>query len=167
MLKRAFWVLRWWVSEFCAIPAPLNLVAGLTALCRLAGCSVLLALIRLAPDAAVARDLPMAAVRGALLVLLAILLGNLAKELAFVICADIANWCGQSFLRTGFTLDGRQVCEIRFPNGTWVRYESGRGTSVCEWTEVSGACKRITLGPGGRRAESASHAVAAVRVWLN
>jgi hypothetical protein len=156
MLQRAFWLFRWWATEFLALPAPRDPVSSLTALCRLSGCATMLALVRFGLDAPVATDTTTAAVRWVLLLLIATLLGNLAKELAFVVCADIMNWCGQPFFRGSHTVDGRQVREAHLPDGTWIRYESGRGASVCEWTEASGACKRITIVARGLRSQCVS-----------
>lgn len=158
ILERGYGVLRWWTKEFWVLPPPRSLNASLTGLCRLIGCATMLALTRFGLAGGLAMDGGTAAVQLALLVVLAVSLGNLAKEVAFGICAVVVNRCGHLFSRRGLTIDGRRFRETQYPDGTWIRFETGPTGTMCEWTNKLGICNRIDVGP---RADSARPPIAA------
>jgi hypothetical protein len=139
--------LRWLVQEFLIISTRPNLVSMLTSLCRLLGCTTIFSVTRVVLRNGFAVGGLAAMAQCCLAVLLGVLLGNLSKEAALSVCESLMNWCGQDFWRSGITLDGRAYGEIRYANGTWIRCESGRDATACEWTDVSGACYRLESAP--------------------
>ena len=57
------------------------------------------------------------------LFLVAVALGNIVKEIAFALCAQLSNWAGFNFRRTGRTLGGTPFRDLRRSDGTWRHLE--------------------------------------------
>jgi hypothetical protein len=74
--------------------------------------------------------------------LTAVLIGNIARELMFVLYSSVATFRGHAFHRDGVTIGGRTFLEIQYPTMTWVRCECGTDEFSCEWTEPTARCKR-------------------------
>jgi hypothetical protein len=77
--------------------------------------------------------------------LTAVLIGNIARELMFVLCSSVAAFRGHAFHRDGVTIGGRTFREIQYPTMTWVRCECGTDEFSCEWTEPTGRCNRVDV----------------------
>lgn len=80
----------------------------------------------------------------------AVLVGNLVKEVAMLIAGVVLNWRGCEFHRTRLTLGGAKMTEIYRPDGTWDRYFRETLHSVHEWSDLQGECHREILDPSAR-----------------
>jgi hypothetical protein len=145
--KRAWWAVRWFAHEFLWIAARPSAAAVLISIARLVGLSILLAVGHLSMSDGLAPGMPQATTHFILALLLAVSLGNLAKECTVTLCARALALLGRDFLRRGATLDGKHFCETFYADGTWIRCESGPEATVCEWTDGSGAINRIVTRP--------------------
>ena len=147
---RAYWASRWFAYEFLAIAVGRSPSAILTSSCRVLGIVVMLAIARISLSNGLTTGALNAATQCVFIGLVAILLGNLAKETAIDLGARVMNSLGRDFSRTGATLGGNVYRETLYSDGTWIRCESGPAGTVCEWTDTSGACNRIVTGPQDR-----------------
>jgi hypothetical protein len=85
----------------------------------------------------------------ALLVLtVAILIGNLVKEVGILIGGIVLNWRGLEFRRIRSTLSGAQMTEIYRPNGTWDRSTLETLHTIHEWSDLQGECHQEIVGRG-------------------
>lgn len=113
-------------------------------LCRLSGCATIGCVMRMGLSGPSPPQLPGSIVLLAGVFILAVLVGNIAKEIAVACCGHLSNWLGRSFRRTGLTLGGTVFRELRRADGTWRRYEMRPTSIVCEWTNRRGEChKRV------------------------
>jgi hypothetical protein len=115
---------------------------AITTLCRFSGCVTLLGVMRIglsgpAPPSPYYFVLLIIA-----LFLLAVALGNIVKEIAFALCAQLSNWAGFNFRRTGRTLGGTPFRDLRRSDGTWRHLERREREIVVEWTTRDGACRK-------------------------
>jgi hypothetical protein len=151
----AFRALRWFVHEFVVSVQPVA-TSKPGSLCRLVGCAVIVAVLRVELGNGLLPSPTAAVIQFGVACLTAILLGNIAKEIAFEICARFVTWSGRSFVRNGLTPGGNTYCEIQFTDGTWMRCEMGSAGTFYEWTEPDGRCNRIELLDGMSRPRSRS-----------
>jgi hypothetical protein len=97
----------------------------------------------------------------ALLVLtVAVLIGNLIKEVGILIGGIALNWRGLEFRRTRLTLSGAQMTEVYRPDGTWDRYVRESLHTTHEWSDLQGECHRKILdrgAPGAHFAQLSDH----------
>jgi hypothetical protein len=122
-----------------------GLSSVLTSLCRIVGSVTIGGLLYVElHGAALGHNLIVCLSYGGLSLLLAVMIGNVVKELLFSFCEQLVNWCRKDFTRHGVLLNGTAYREIRRPDGTWIRCESAaeEGT-VYEWTDTYGGCHRI------------------------
>lgn len=136
---------RWFVHEF--IVAAIRPAADSTCarICSLVGCVVILAGLRAELREGLLPNTSAACIQLGVAGITAILLGNVARELAFDVSARLTLWSGRAFIRTGLTVGGRAFWEIQFRNGTWMRSENGAALAFCEWTEPDGRCHRLEV----------------------
>src|ERR1019366_4317059 len=103
---------------------------AITKLCRFSGCVTLLGVMRIG----LSGPAPPSPYHSALLIialfLLAVALGNIVKEIAFALCAQLSNWAGFNFRRTGRTLGGTPFRDLRRSDGTW-RHLERRERNCC------------------------------------
>ncbi len=145
---------RWFAAEFLRIPMRLGTVSVLTGACRLIGCAVIGSLMYFQLQEAGASTFTYVALaEWPLAALISLLIGNLAKEMAFTVCERIAASLGRDFDRRGYMLDGRKFRETTHVDGTWIRCESGPRGTVCEWTDAYGHCSKVVTGPVRRNKE--------------
>ena len=115
---------------------------AITKLCRFSGCVTLLGVMRIG----LSGPAPPSPYHSALLIialfLLAVALGNIVKEIAFALCAQLSNWAGFNFRRTGRTLGGTPFRDLRRSDGTWRHLERRERKIVVEWTTRDGACRK-------------------------
>ena len=147
LARRVYWPLRWFALEFLGIAVRLNVSAILSSVCRLFGVAVILAVVRLCLSRGWAPSPLVAVLQCGLIALMAVLMGNLAKELAIDLCAGAMRLYGRPFSRTGATLDGGSYRETLHVDGTWIRCVKRPTGCVCEWTDRWGACYQIVTGP--------------------
>ena len=147
LATRAYWPLRWFAHEFLRISIRLDASSILTSLCRLFGVAIILAIVRFTLSGGLAPASVAALLQCGLAALLAVLIGNIAKEMAIELCAGAMRLCGRDFSRIGATLDGGTYRETLHVDGTWIRCVSRPAGSVCEWTDRWGACYQIVTGP--------------------
>jgi hypothetical protein len=135
-----------WVS-FEVLPLPVSTrayhLAGMA--CRLVGCGVSFGILSLEVQASATSHGELLVVLWAGSALIALLIGNIAREWMFGVCASVATWIGHAFPRDGITLGGRTFLEIHYPTKTWIRYECGAGDFSYEWTELTGRCNRVEV----------------------
>jgi len=139
-------VLKWFVHEFLLLVIRPAAGAGLAWLCRLVGCLVTAMSLGAELREGMLPNHAAAVIQFGLAALTAILLGNVAKEVAFDLCARCVVWSGRAFVRNGLTASGKTFWEIQFRDGTWLRCEAGGASTSCEWTEPDGQCTRLELG---------------------
>jgi hypothetical protein len=149
-LTRALWALQWFEHEFLRISLRRNASALLMTLCRLLGLVVMLAIVRLLLIAGLAPTLIGAACELVFVALVAIFIGNIAKEMAVELAARAMAMWQRDFRRTGVTLDGKVVRETLHPDGTWIRCVSSEEGTVCEWTDRFGGCYQVVTGARAR-----------------
>lgn len=146
-IARCAWLTAQWLAhEFLAISPPALTVSNLASGgCRLLGCAVTLLVTHVELRGGVMTGLLVAVAQLALEAITAILIGNIAKECAFALCEAIVTASGRTFSRTGVTLSGGAFSETHYPNGTWLRCESGDSGTVCDWTDSLGGCNRVEI----------------------
>lgn len=150
--NRIYGLVRWFAHEFLSIAIGLDASSILTSLCRLLGVAVIVAVVRISLSQGLAAGALAATTQCAFVGVLAVSLGNLAKELAIDLSARVLAWFRRDLPRRGVTLDGKTYSETLYSDGTWIRCESSLAGTVCEWTDTSGACNRIVTGPPRKRA---------------
>ena len=117
---------------------------AITILCHFSGCVTLLGVMRIG----LSGPAPPSPYHSVLLIIavlpLAVALGNIVKEIAFALCAQLSNWAGFNFRRAGRTLGGTPFRDLRRSDGTWRHLERREREIVVEWTTRDGAChKRV------------------------
>ncbi len=122
-----------------------SLSAVLGWLCRLSGTLSAVLLARLSLSDGLVSSPSLAVLQVAMAVIVAVLIGNMVKEFAFALAEGVVTTFGRPFFRKRMTVTGRLVSEIWFPGGTWIRCETWRKGSACEWTERDGSCTRIEM----------------------
>jgi hypothetical protein len=140
-----FHALKWFVHEFLLLTVRSPAVSRLTGLCRVAGCLVIVLSLRVELRDGLLPSTTAALIQLGVSGLTAVLLGNVAEEFAFDLCARFIVWSGRAFLRTGLTVGGKTSREIHFRDGTWMRSETASTWTSCEWTEPDGRCNRVEL----------------------
>jgi hypothetical protein len=150
LASRARLLAAWLACEFLHIAGGSRACLLATSVCRVIGVGVILGIAYACLSDGLAPDLLAAATQCVLAAVLGVMLGNLAKEVAFDCFAQVFGRLGRDFMRTGRTVDGRIYRKTLYPDGTWFRSESGPRGTVCEWTDASGACNRIETGPRER-----------------
>jgi hypothetical protein len=146
MAARALSWVRWFVHEFFAIALGLDASSIVTSLGRVAGVIVMYGIARASLMQGLAPGALAAVTQCAFVGTLAIVVGNIAKELAIDLGARVLGWCRREYRRDGVKPDGKTYSQTLYPDGTWFRSESGPAGTVCEWTDPSGACNRIVTG---------------------
>jgi hypothetical protein len=115
---------------------------AITILCRFSGCVTLLGVMRIG----LSGPAPPSPYHSVLLIIavlpLAVALGNIVKEIAFALCAQLSNWAGFNFRRAGRTLGGTPFRDLRRSDGTWRHLERRERKIVVEWTTRDGACRK-------------------------
>lgn len=136
---------RSFLRELSPIPRAATYSEVLAALCRLLGCAaiVMIALvsIRNARDISAPEGVPFAL----LVSVVAITVGSLLRDVAFLICAVAVNRFGHDFRASRVALDGNCIEEVFRPDGTWDRYTRGSEQIVHEWRDWDGVCRREVL----------------------
>ena len=144
---RVFWAVRWFAWEFLAISLRGDRSAIWVALSRVVGWLAICGVLHVALSGGVANDSFAAALQLTASAVLAIALGNLARECTVSVAAQLAVSLGREFWRKGATLDGRTYTEIFRIDGTWMRCVVGSDLTVCEWTDPYGACNKVVTRP--------------------
>ena len=139
----AFHVLRWFVHEFLLLRIHSAVGSGLTNLCRIAGCLVIVLSLRVELRDGLLPSTTAALMQVGIAGFTAVLFGNIAKELAFDLCARFIVWSGRVFLRTGLTVAGNMFWEMQFRDGTWIRGETATTGTCCEWIGPDGRASRV------------------------
>jgi hypothetical protein len=83
-----------------------------------------------------------------LVLTVAVLIGNLVKEVGILIGGIALNWRGLEFRRSRLTLSGAQMTEIYRPNGTWDRSTLETLHTIHEWSDLRGECHQEIVSPG-------------------
>jgi type IV secretory pathway VirB2 component (pilin) len=146
----AYNAVRWCVSEFLPVSVRNTVSSRLTDLCRLLGFGTLILILAFETGGfASSGGSPPAWGQWLLDAIVAVLIGNLVKELALVLCVRIVNAMGRNFYRKGIRLNGTPFRETFHPDGSWRRCEYRAEETVCEWTDAFGACNRsiVRLSP--------------------
>ena len=144
---RASTLVRWFAVEFFSIAFAFKPSSIVTNLGRLAGVAAMLVVVRVSISPGLASGALTVMTQYVCIGALAILFGNVARELAIELGARVLGWSGREYRRTGVRLDGKIYTETLYPDGTWYRSERGPLGTVCEWTDRSGACNRIVTAP--------------------
>lgn len=138
-------LVRWLVFEVLPLPLSTRGYHAVGAACRFVGCAASLGILSVALRASAASHGEMLALLWAASALTALLIGNIAREFMFGLCASMATWMGHAFQRCGVTLGGRIFLEVHYPSMTWLRWECGADEFSYEWTEPTGRCNRIDV----------------------
>ena len=115
---------------------------AITKLCRFSGCVTLLGVMRIGLSGPAPRSPYHSVLLIIALFLLAVALGNIVKEIAFALCAQLSNWAGFNFRRAGRTLGGTPFRDLQRSDGTWRHLERREREIVVEWTTRDGACRK-------------------------
>jgi len=133
---------RWFVAEFVPLARGNTVSARITDLCRLLGLGSIVGIMAFETRGLALLDVqrfwPVWLLDG----VLAILIGNIVREVAIWLGVRIVNAFGAGFYRRGMMLDGTPFTEVFHPDGTWRRCEYPDGETICEWTDRFGACHR-------------------------
>jgi hypothetical protein len=138
-------LVRWVLFEMLPLPLSTRGHHALGVVCRLVGCAASWGILSVALRASAASHGEMLALLWAASALTAVLIGNVAREFMYGLCASMATWLGHAFQRCGVTLGGRIFLEVHYPSRTWLRYEYGADEFSYEWTEPTGRCNRIDV----------------------
>ena len=138
-------LVRWVLFEFLPLPSRARGYQMAGVMCRLSGCGACVGILSVALRARAASHGEMLALLWGGSALTAILIGNIAREVMFGLCASVSTWLGHVFQRGGVTLGGRNFLEIHYPSMTWLRWECGADEISCEWTEPTGRCNRVDV----------------------
>lgn len=134
-----------YLRDLLPIPAAGTYSEILVAVCKLLGCAAIVEIIavsiRNAEGIGTGERIPFAM----LVSVVALSVGNLLKEVAVLVCANLVNWAGWDFHSTRTTLDGHSVDEVVRPDGTWDRYIRDPDATIHEWRATDGICHRETL----------------------
>jgi len=147
VVTHGYYVVRWCASEFLPMATRSTLSSRLAEFCRLLGLVTIVLIMAFETDGFATKGLPGTRLAWVLDGIVAILIGNVAKEFAIAVCSRVMNWLGLDFYRKGVMLNGRVFSEIVRSDGTWRRCEFGKRETVCEWTDRFGACNRSVTGP--------------------
>jgi hypothetical protein len=113
--------------------------------CRWLGCSTVIAItdlsVRHAGPISPSEVLPF----GLFVMTVALLVGNLIKEVAILMGSTMMNRLGLEFRRTRVTLSGAQMNEVYRPDGTWDRCILESAEIIHEWSDPNGKCQREVL----------------------
>ena len=137
--------IRWLASEFLPMSVRNTVSSRLADLCRLLGFVTLILVFAFATGGFAAARTPTAWGQWLLDGIVALLIGNVVKECALVVCIRIVNALGRNFYRKGVRLNGTPFRETFNADGSWRRCEYAPGETVCEWTDTFGACNRSTV----------------------
>ena len=138
-------LVRWVVLEVLPLPMSTRGSDVVGAACRLVGCGVSLGILSVELRASATSHGEALALLWAGSALMAVLIGNIAREWMFGVCSSVATWTGHAFHREGVTLGGRTFLEIHYPTMTWARCECGADEYSYEWTEPTGRCNRVDV----------------------
>jgi len=141
----AFHALKWFVHEFLLLAVHPRAGSRLGSLCRITGCLVIVLCLRVELRNGLLPDATAALIQVGLAGVTAVLIGNVAKEFAFNLCARFIVWSGRTFFRTGLTVGGNSFWELQFRDGTWLKAETASTGMSCEWTEPDGRCNRFEV----------------------
>jgi hypothetical protein len=144
---RCWWAVRWFGVEFLRLAVRRDMSSLLSVACRVIGCAAIGGVLWLTLSGGLVEGLAEPAIQYVASMLLAVALGNVAREFAISCCAQVMSWMGRDFTRRGATLDGKTYVETQHPDGTWIRCVSGPEGTVCEWTDTYGACNKVITGP--------------------
>jgi hypothetical protein len=152
MIRPLCTAIRSYLLDLLPLPPPASYSEAVIFVCRVLGCATILGVtavsIQHAESIPPSRILPFA-----LLVLsVAVLVGNLIKELGILIGGIVLNWRGLEFRRTRLTLSGGQMREIYRPNGTWDGSIRETLYTIHEWSDLQGECHQEILDRGAPRA---------------
>jgi len=110
--------------------------------CRLLGCTAVAAIadvsLQHAGEISASQVFPF----GLLVMTVALLVGNLIKEVSIVVGATAMTRLGLKFRRTRLTLNGAQSYEAYQADGTWDRYMLEKNEIIHEWSDCNGECHR-------------------------
>ena len=140
-----FHALKWFVHEFLLLTVRPAAGLRLASLCRVIGCVVIVASLRVELRDGLLPNTTGAAIQLGVAGLTAILFGNVAKEFAFDVFARLTLWSGRTFVRNGLTASGKTFWEVQFRDGTWMRCETESTETICEWTVPDGRCNRLEV----------------------
>jgi hypothetical protein len=124
--------------------------------CRLLGCAAIVAMSYVSIQHTGAISASQAFPFGLLLTTVALLVGNLIKEVAILIGGIAINWLGLEFRRTRLSISGAQLSEVYRPDGTWDRYILETAETIHEWSDPNGGCHREVLARGAAGAAFAN-----------
>jgi hypothetical protein len=141
----AWRALKWFSQEFLLLTMSPAAGSRLANLCRVIGCVVIVASLRVELRAGLLPNTAAAVIQVGVASLTAMLFGNAAKEFAFDLAARLTMFCGHAFVRKGLTMDGKTFWEIQYKDGTWMRFETRSRQAICEWTEPDGRCNRLEV----------------------
>lgn len=140
-------LIRGYVLDLLPLPLPRSTAYSevVISACRLLGCATVLATtdisIRHAGTIPTSQIIPF----GLFVVAVALLVGNLIKEVAILIGSMAMNRLGLDFRRTRLTLNGAQIREVYRPDGTWDQYILETPEIIHEWSDLDGECHREVL----------------------
>jgi hypothetical protein len=120
----------------------ITLSSMLGAACHLSGGAATVLLVYLALQHGLA-SLSAVGLQLALVLVVAVLTGNVIKECAFALCEIVVTALGRPFARRTVTVQGRLVLEVWIPGGVWIRCQTWEGGAACAWTESDGSCTRV------------------------
>jgi hypothetical protein len=134
--RRARHLIGWFAYETFALPPRFDLVGKLTLLCRLAGIGaafLLLLLLQTYHPASLS-----AGAWWLLCLALTLPASALAREVAFVVAATLANYYGRDFTRSGPLPGGGMYCESMYSDLRWARCEMRPASTMYRWRDAEG-----------------------------
>jgi hypothetical protein len=129
-----------YLLDLLPLPRPATYSQVVIFVCRLLGCAAIVGVatvgIQHAGAIAASEIFPF----GLLVLTVAVLAGNLIKEVAILIAGILINWRGLDFRRSRLTLSGARMREVYRPDGTWERHTIETGKVIHEWSDLNGEC---------------------------
>jgi hypothetical protein len=147
-------VARWFAHEFLTISFRLDLNSALASACRLTSCLMIAGLTYAQLYGRLSGPPSMILLKSMVALGIALAVGWLAKEFAFLTATSIANSMGRDFTRRGVMLSGKEYQETQYADGTWSRCETGRRGTVHEWVGMDGKYNRTIAPTHVKRSES-------------
>ena len=169
MIRVVCTAIRNYLLDFLPLPPSAPYSEVVIFVCRLLGCATILGVTTVSIQHAGA--IPATRVFPFVLLVLtvAVMMGNLIKEVGILIGGIVLNWRSLGFRRTRSTLSGAQMTEIYRPDGTWDRYIREPLDTIHEWLDRQGECHReiLGLGPPGVHVAHSGDPVASTRIESN
>lgn len=137
--------IRSYLLDFLPLPPSASFSTAIIFVCRILGCATIFGVAAVSIQHAGAIPTSRLILFAPPVLTIAVLIGNLVKEVGILVGGVVLNWQGLEFCRARLTLSGAQMTEVYRPDGTWDRYIRESLHTTHEWSDQRGECHRELL----------------------